>query len=250
VEEAVTLYPNGYGTSRITLEQMIAQHGAKMHPEFSRRFFAYMAYKKGLLGVGGGWRSTQPTLPGFAPDGKSFHQDQQFASGRIAYAAVDLVVPVVGGAHRSPTWAECADAPLFGLHTFITGEPWHIQCIEMRGWQTWVNAGRPDPKYFVLPGEQPLPPPPIPQPEEIEMALIVVHNNVGPKETWLSWTGPHLAHVVGHAAHVLLRLNAPRVDITDSKEADSLIRSATTTNACPPEWVGTPRGAIWTSQRA
>jgi hypothetical protein len=152
------LYPDGYGTAKLSLDQMKLKHGIKMHPEFAKRFFAYIESKGGAIGVGGGWRSTQPDKPGFAPAGKSFHQDQRFASGRIAYAAVDLVHVNPGKVHRSPTWAECADAPTYGLHTFITGEPWHIQCIEMRGWQTWVNAGRPDPQPFTLPGAQPDPP--------------------------------------------------------------------------------------------
>lgn len=155
------MYPDGYGTRMVTLTEMFERHGTRMHPEFARRFFAYIEHKAGLLGVGGGWRSTQPDKPGFAPDGKSFHQTQWFASGVGAYAAVDLVVPTSSGVHRSPTWAECADAPAWGLHTFISGEPWHIQCIEMRGWQTWVNAGRPDPQRILLPGEYlpPIPPP-------------------------------------------------------------------------------------------
>jgi hypothetical protein len=55
------------------------------------------------------------------------------------------------------------DAPKFGLHVFISGEPWHIQCIEIRGHSTWVNAGRPDPKKFKLPtGTEPIPVPPPP----------------------------------------------------------------------------------------
>jgi hypothetical protein len=143
----MTTYPNGYGTSRVTLDQMKAEHGAKMHPEFARRFFAYMEAKQGLLGVGGGWRATgtQPDKSGFAPEGKSFHQSQTFKSGLVGYAAVDLVTGNGTSKHKSPTRADTADAPQFGLHTFIKGEPWHIQCIEMRGWQTWVNAGRPDP---------------------------------------------------------------------------------------------------------
>jgi hypothetical protein len=156
----MTLYPDGYGTRLVTLEQLRAIHEPKQHPEFARRFFAYIVSEGGRLGVGGGWRSTQPNRPGFAPDGESFHQDQRFASGFVGYAAVDLVVPVPGGRHRAPTWGEVANAPTFGLHTFITKppEPWHIQCIEMRGWQSWVDAGRPDPAPFALPGDKPPPP--------------------------------------------------------------------------------------------
>ena len=152
------MYPEGYDTEMVTLEQMRAKHGPKMHAEFSRRFFAYMEHKG--FGVGGGWRKVQPVKPGFAPPGQSFHESQTFASGIVAYCAIDLVVAVAGGKHRSPTWDECADAPEYGLHTFIKGEPWHIQCQEMRGFQTWVNAGRPDPEFFPLP---------IPPPQELPL---------------------------------------------------------------------------------
>jgi len=145
------MHPNGYNTTMITLSRMRDLHEPKMHPEFSRRFFAYMEHKG--FGVGGGFRTTQPVKPGFAEPGKSFHEAQTFASGLSAYCAVDLVVAVPGGKHRAPTWAECADAPDFGLHTFVKNEPWHIQPFEIRGWQTWVNAGRPDPQPFTLPND-------------------------------------------------------------------------------------------------
>jgi hypothetical protein len=155
----MTLYPDGYGTAEITLEQMVAKHGPKQHPEFARRFFAWIVSEGGRMGVGGGWRATQPVKPGFAPPGMSFHETQTFASGFAGYAAVDLVHRQPGQVHRSPTWAETASAREFGLHTFVTGEPWHIQCIEMRGYAMWVNAGRPDPQPIALPGDKPSPPP-------------------------------------------------------------------------------------------
>jgi len=134
---------------------MARLHGGKMHPEFHRRFFSYIESKNGLLGVGGGWRDVQPVKPGFAPPGKSFHESQRFGSGFFGYAAVDLVVPRGHGlVHRAPTWGETGDAPSFGLHTFIRSpkpEPWHIQCLEMRGFDSWVAAGRPDPQPPVTP---------------------------------------------------------------------------------------------------
>jgi hypothetical protein len=140
-------YPNGYGTQRITLDEMKTKHAAKMHPEFARRFFDYIESKNGLLGVGGGWRATgtQPVGPGFAPEGKSFHQSQTFASGIVGYCAVDLVTGNGANVHKAPTQTDIADAPDFGLHTFIDGEPWHLQPLDIRGWQTWKNAGSPDP---------------------------------------------------------------------------------------------------------
>lgn len=82
------------------------------------------------------------------------------------------------------------------------------------------------------------------------MLLVVVKNPTEPKETWLTYTGPHLAHVVnGHAAAVVAAGNPKRVDVTDPAQADGLIRSAQTTTPCPPEWVNTPRGALWTASR-
>lgn len=150
----MVLYPEAYGTKMTTLDGMIAKHGDKMHPEFRRRFFAYIESKDGLFGVGGGFRVTQPNKAGFAPPGKSFHQNQKFKSGITAYSAVDLVrLRPGGGVHMSPSWDDCADAPEWSLHTFISGEPWHIQCIEMRGFQSWVSAGRKDPPLADLPSE-------------------------------------------------------------------------------------------------
>lgn len=171
----MTLYPDGYSTELITLEEMVDRHGPGMHPEYSARFFAYITYKAGLLGVGGGWRG-QSDVSDASAAGKSFHQDQTFASGFCGYCAVDLVCPVPGGVHRAPTWDECADASLFGLHTFIDGEPWHIQCIEMRGFDSWVNAGRPDPPLFPLPGQPPN------KTGVVDMYVIAVSRN--------GWPGP------------------------------------------------------------
>lgn len=161
------LYPHGYGTAMMPLEQLDAFHGPKMHPEYRRRLFAWLESQHGLIGIGGGWRVVQPARPGFAPEGQSFHQYQTFASGITAYAAVDLVVTVPGSVHRAPTWGESVSAPNYGLHTFITGEPWHMQCVEMRGYQTWVIGGRRDPLHFALPGDTPTP-----DPDEDDMALI------------------------------------------------------------------------------
>jgi hypothetical protein len=168
----VTLYPDGYGTAEVTLEQLKAKHGPKMHPEFARRLFAWIEVRGGFVGIGGGWRAVQPVKPGFAPPGKSFHESQTFASGLVVYAAVDLVVRQPGQKHRAPTWAETDDARPFGLHTFVTGEPWHMQCVEMRGYQTWVNAGRPDPARIDLPGEIPPSPPPLQEDDDMPVCFV------------------------------------------------------------------------------
>lgn len=124
-------------------------HPDKIHPEFARRLRAWLISKNGAIGIGGSWRMTQPTKPGFAPDGRSFHQTQVFASGRAAFCAVDLVHVNNGRAHRSPSWTEVVKqnepvTKLWGLHCNVDGEPWHIQPIEIDGYSAWEARGKPD----------------------------------------------------------------------------------------------------------
>lgn len=243
----MTLFPDGYGTRLVTFEQMVARHSPRMHPEMVRRLFPYLASLGGRMGVGGGFRAAQPVGPTFAPAGMSFHEAQTFASGFVGYAAVDLVVVVAGGVHRAPTWAETVDAPEWGLHTFIRtpSEPWHMQCIEMRGFGTWLAAGRPDPPHRTLPGDV-VPPPTIT--DEVEM-IAIDHKPGTPAWTALTFTGTHLSHVVdGHADAVVRRAGVQRVTVNDA-ELDGIIRSSSTTTACPPVWVNTARGAAWAAQR-
>lgn len=133
----------------VTIDDLFKRHYVyKMHPEFARRLRAWLISKEGRIGIGGSWRITQPAKPGFAPEGKSFHQSQQFPSG-LWFAAVDLVHVNPGKVHRSPTWAEVpkkgtAATKDFGLHCNVTGEPWHIQPIEIDGWSSW-NQNKVDP---------------------------------------------------------------------------------------------------------
>ena len=166
---------------------MRVRHATKMHPEFERRLFPWIESEQGRIGIGSGWRSSQPTDSDggrFAPPGMSFHESQQFASGFVGYAAVDLVHINPGRVHRAPTWAEVESAKAYGLHAFIRRpkeEPWHVQCVEMRGFGTWVNAGRPDPRPIPLPSDPPiivdptpdLPPTPDPNPLEIPAMLFI-----------------------------------------------------------------------------
>jgi peptidoglycan hydrolase-like protein with peptidoglycan-binding domain len=178
----MTTYPIGYGTEMVTFDQLVARHGLRMHPEYRRRLFNWIAAQGGRVGIGGGFRTTQPTRPGFAPDGQSFHQAQTFRSGFVGYAAVDLVVARPGAVHRSPTWAEVpaqgtANAAKWGVHCNVSGEPWHMQCVEMDGWGGWVNAGRHDPKagYPIpetTPPTPPTEPPTGPQPPEVRTAPV------------------------------------------------------------------------------
>jgi hypothetical protein len=238
-------YPNGYGTARVSLDEMRRIHGPHMHPEFARRFFKYMEAKNGLLGVGGGFRTTQPTKPGFAPDGKSFHQAQTFASGIVGYCAVDLVVGT-GGVHRAPTWSECADAPGFMLHTFVSGEPWHIQPLEIRGHATWVSDGRKDP---VAPYVPPVVQDPTPLPSQKEVEMIALDYKPGtPEWTAYSWTGVELAHVFnGYADQVLRQAGVPRQTVT-LNQMDAIVQSSQTKTAAPST-LDAGRKAAWAAQR-
>jgi len=147
------LYPVGYGTEMVTMTELQRRHAAHMHPEYARRLWAWLAAGKGLIGIGGGYRplGTQPDRPGFAPEGKSFHQPQQYRNFPGTYAAVDLVVVSnPGGRHRAPRWTEVparrsVEANRWGLHVPFSTESWHMQAVEMLGWQSWRLAGRKDP---------------------------------------------------------------------------------------------------------
>jgi hypothetical protein len=146
-------YPTGYSIRLVDLDTLFAQHGVdKMHPEYARRLRAWIVAQHGHIGIGSGWRATgaQPNKPGFAPEGKSFHQSQQFRSGLVKFAAVDLVARNGTNPHRSPNWSEVpakgsAEAKRWGLHCNIGSEPWHMQPIELNGWNTWRLLGRRDP---------------------------------------------------------------------------------------------------------
>lgn len=185
-EDDVTLYPVGYARQFVTLARLEELHAPKMHPEFRRRLFAWIESKGGLIGIGGGWRPTPDPVSPASSQGKSFHQDQRFASGFVGYAAVDLVARNGTGNHRSPTWAETEDGPGFGVHTFIKTpdpEPWHMQCVEMRGWQAWVDAGRPDPT-----ATQPEPEPP----EDDMTPLVTPQRAYDSRPEWQNLVDPTL----------------------------------------------------------
>lgn len=150
--------PYGYGTDERSIEWVELWLLAHYHHEYVTRLVAWLEAQDGLIGVGGGWRAdgTQPTLAGFAPAGKSFHQNQKYSDGFVGATAVDLVHRNPGNKHRSPTWAEVpaqgsADARLWGLHCNVGtpgargSEPWHMQPIEIDGHATWLSAGSPAP---------------------------------------------------------------------------------------------------------
>jgi hypothetical protein len=163
------MYPVGYGQSFMNMAQLESRYGPGApippHPAYWRRIKAWLQSRNGQIGIGGAYRFEQPAKPGFAPPGKSFHEKQRFASGFEGYAAIDLVARNGDNKHRAPTWAEVPrqgtahpDIVRFGLHCNVNNEPWHIQCYEMDGWESWANAGRKDPQGdYPLPGT---PPPP------------------------------------------------------------------------------------------
>lgn len=147
------LYPIGYGTGLVTMQRLRERYEPKMHPEFARRLFRWIEAQGGHVGIGGGWRDngSQPDKPGFAPEGKSFHQFQTFPSGTF-YCAVDLVCRNGSAVHRAPKWSEVpvqgsGSSLYWGVHANVSTESWHMQPIEIDGWQTWVNMGKPDLEY-------------------------------------------------------------------------------------------------------
>ena len=175
-----TTYPTGYGAERLGLSELFARHHVdKMHPEFARRLKLWLVAQEGRVGIGSSWRSDdgQPDEPGYAPSGKSFHQFQRFPSGD-RFAAVDLVHETPGTIHRTIRWSEVPaqgsdEARRYGVHcnvgkpgdTYPKGEQWHMQPIEIDGWQSWVNAGRPDlVADYGTPTPAPTPQPIDPQP--------------------------------------------------------------------------------------
>lgn len=145
------LFPTGYGTTMVDIDELFRRHHQdKMHPEFVRRLRAWLISKEGRVGIGGSWRAAQPAKPGFAPEGRSFHQSQRFADGQEWFCAVDLVHVNPGKVHRSPTWGEVpkqgtAAVKAFGVHCNVDGEPWHMQPVEIDGWGGWSSSGRKHP---------------------------------------------------------------------------------------------------------
>ncbi len=144
------LYPWGYARALVSMSRLKALARVElMEDEAAQRFFAYIGSKNGRMGIGGAVRFEQPDLPGFAPNGKSFHQLQTFDDGDQKFMALDLVMRNGSNIHRSPTWSEVPaqgtkhiDSWNYGVHANVTGEPWHLQVIEVDGYDTWVYNGR------------------------------------------------------------------------------------------------------------
>lgn len=176
-----TLYPWGYGRTLVTLTEIRVRLEPNYHPEYLRRLLLWLEAQGGAVGVGGHFRAdgTQPSDPGFAPEGRSFHQNQQYDDGFVGACAVDLVVKNGSNVHRAPSWAEVppqgsGDAELWGVHCNVgtppRGEPWHMQPIEIDGWGSATQNGNqpapaPVPNYGVTEPE----PGTVPSAEEAPM---------------------------------------------------------------------------------
>lgn len=169
-----TLYPIFYGMRLVTFDVLRNSFEPHMHPEAARRGFNFILHQGGKFGIGGGYRppGTQPGAPGFADEGRSFHQDQKFPSGTY-YTAWDVVVVNPGYVHRAPYWSEVPEqgkqlAIDYGWWMNVGTESWHSQPIPLDGWMAWYNGGRFDldsnyPIVISPPREQP-PQPPVPSP--------------------------------------------------------------------------------------
>lgn len=168
----MTLYPVGYGTDLVEMDELRRRHEPRMHPEYARRLFAWIESRGGVMGIGGGWRPTPSDTSQASRDGKSFHQTQRWSSGLEAYSAVDLVARNGDDVHRAPTWAEVPeqgtghpDIATYGVHCNVSGEPWHMQWTDERlggyvldGYDSWTNAGRPEPSPdYPLPEDNDMP---------------------------------------------------------------------------------------------
>jgi hypothetical protein len=152
----MALYPIGYGMQVVSMQRLRDVHEPHMHPAFAASLFRWIESRGGQIGIGGGFRLVQPEKPGFAPKGKSFHQGQQFASGTVAYTAVDLVHVNPGRVHRAPNWSEVpaqgtVEAARWRVHCNVSAESWHMQPINIDGYDSWKNAGRPDPVGPIIP---------------------------------------------------------------------------------------------------
>jgi hypothetical protein len=186
----MTLYPLGYDgpdpdlvvDQFVTLDEL-AVTLVKAHPEFRRRMLAAIEVADGVVGIGGGWRSTalQTTLflsryyvdpngsvywngqrwtkkagvASAAPPGSSFHESQLFASGIWGFQAVDIVGADPPGHVAAHAWM-AANGKTFGLKDFakVNLEPWHIQCVGLpNSVSEWKSIGSPDPAPFDLPEE-------------------------------------------------------------------------------------------------
>lgn len=209
--------PFGYRTARITLGELRDWLLVHHHPEFVRRLLAWLTHKGGFVGVGGGYREVQPDKDGFAPEGKSFHQDQTYSDGFVGAAAVDLVVVNGNNVHRAPRWSDVpaqgsAEAKTWGVHCNVGTEPWHMQPIEIDGWQSWKDAGSPAPeKNYPIPGDAS----PVPSPSGTAQGvrrMFLVSRQSNSDTIWFSPDGGLTRHGVRNLDHLELIIIAGAID--------------------------------------
>ena len=178
-----TLYPIGYGSEHVTLAELKRREGDGMHPEYARRFWAWIESLGGEVGVGDGWRPTPSPTSEASRLGKSFHQTQVFASGFLGWCAVDCVAkdgPDANNSHDGMTAELAATAVPYGLHANIGTpgqmgyEAWHIQPIEIDGFDSWAKLRLDPVANYPLPGTPPPPPPP----EKVAVKRIIINHTV------------------------------------------------------------------------
>lgn len=155
-------YPSGYGTTERTLDDLLDRHCpvAVTEPEFRRRLRHWLQSKNGLIGIGDFLPRGTSDISLASATGRSFHQLQKFSDGTGWASAVDLVVRRSGGLGHSSGAVPWHEVPIqgskyaadWGVHVNVPGESWHMQCIEIDGWGSWDQAGRPRPNpNFQLP---------------------------------------------------------------------------------------------------
>lgn len=150
-------YPSGYGRAIVSMAELKRRYAGDMEPEFARRLFAWIASKEGAVGIGSAWRPSPHSASKASRAGISFHQTQTFGDGSRHFCAVDLVVPTADK-HSSGAvpvslipLQDSKEAEKWGVHVnvLVPGkkgfESWHMQPIEIDGFGSWANSGRPRP---------------------------------------------------------------------------------------------------------
>lgn len=154
---AEILYPSGYGTRELPIDQLMALHMPvwAVEPEFRRRIEAWVVSKRGAVGFGDVLpRSRNNGVSRASASNRSFHQLQTFRDGSRWACAIDVVVRRGGGLGHS-SWAVpwalvprqgSAEATRWGVHANIGNESWHLQPVEIDGFWRWTLALRPRPR--------------------------------------------------------------------------------------------------------
>lgn len=235
----MTLYPWGYDQEKVSYDTMVTRlRKHTIHPEYERRLLNWIVYQHGNIGIGSGWRDYNNDVSGASSANKSFHQTQTFMSGLACYSAVDLVAVNPGHVHRAPSWSEVPEqgsdeAKKWGVHCNVNGEPWHMQCIEMDGFDSWVNGGRKDPQAnYPIPGTEPEPEPPTSYEDDDMLGLDFGSPGFDSWWTRLTYTGDTVCHVVSPADQLQQRGGVKIVKV-DETELNALLDSVMTVGPSP-----------------